>query len=627
MSAPRDDAPPPASGAPDLATLDTLLRGGWLRPLDHALGLALRRLDPPAGAAVELAAALASRALAEGHAGWPLDGAEALLRELQPERPTPALPTPEAWAEALRASPWVAAAAAAVGGEDAPARPAAEAGDAAGRVLCLEHGHVQLRRYREHERGLADALARLAAAPAPARPAAQAAALAALHAALFPADADPRQAEAARRAPEARLLLLTGGPGTGKTTTLARMLLMRVAAAALDGAPPPRIALAAPTGKAAARLADSLRASLERLAGAIDPALAAAIPATARTLHRLLGWRPGAQGFRHDAAHPLEADLVVVDEASMVDLPLMARLLAALPPEAGLVLVGDPDQLPSVETGDVLAALCAVPGLPRVHLARTWRQAEGLDLAPLAGLVREGRAAEALAGLRAGAWRGVHWLTPGTGAEDERALHAELRARALPPLRALAAAADPAAALALALRLRVLTALREGPSGSRALNAWIAEALAPGGDAARPFHGRLLMVTENSPRHGLWNGDVGVLWAEPDGALRAWFEGPDGVRAWLPGSLPAHEDAFALTVHKAQGSEFDEVLLVLPATGARVLARELVYTGLTRSRRAVWLWGGARALEDALARRSERSSTLAARLQTRLGPAPDGTPG
>lgn len=605
MSASTPDAP--------VATLDALLRGGWLRPLDHALGLALQRLDPPAAPAVALAAALASRALAEGHAGWPLDGAEALLRELQPERPTPALPAPEAWAEALRASPWVAA---------ADAHDEAS-GDAAGRVLCLEHGHVQLRRYREHERRLADALAGLAGAPAPARPPAQAEALAALHAALFPADADPRQAEAARRAPDARLLLLTGGPGTGKTTTLARMLLMRVAAAdpaADPAAPPLRIALAAPTGKAAARLAESLRASLERLAGVVDPALAAAIPSSARTLHRLLGWRPGDAGFRHDADTPLEADLVVVDEASMVDLPLMARLLAALPPTASLWLVGDPDQLPSVETGDVLAALCAAPGLPRVHLARTFRQAEALDLAPLAGLVREGRAAEALAGLRADAWRGVRWLTPDAQADDEAALHAALRERVLPALRALAIAPDPATALRLALGLRVLTALREGPSGSRALNAFLAGALAPGGDAARPFHGRLLMVTENSPRHGLWNGDVGVLWAGADGALRAWFEGPDGLRAWLPGSLPAHEDAFALTVHKAQGSEFDAVLLVLPASGARVLARELVYTGLTRSRRAVWLWGGARALEDALARRSERRGTLAARLAMRMTP-------
>ena len=593
-----------------VATLDALLRGGWLRPLDHALGLALGRLEPPAAPEVAVAAALASRALAEGHAGWPLDGAEALLRELQPERPTPALPAPAAWADALRASPWVAAADASGPGE--------RASDAAGRVLCLEHGHVQLRRHREHERRLADALAGLAAAPAPPRPPAASAALDALHAALFPAGADPRQAEAARRAPDARLLLLTGGPGTGKTTTLARMLLMRVAAAAADGAPAPRIALAAPTGKAAARLAESLRASLARLAGAVDPALAAAIPASARTLHRLLGWRPGEAGFRHDAASPLEADLVVVDEASMVDLPLMARLLDALPPGAALWLVGDPDQLPSVETGDVLAALCAVPALPRVHLARTFRQAEDLDLAPLAALVREGRAGEALAGLRADAWRGVRWLTPDAQADDEAALHATLRERVLPPLRALAAAADPAAALALALRLRVLTALREGPSGSRALNAFLAGALAPGGDAARPFHGRLLMVTENSPRHGLWNGDVGVLWAGPDGGLRAWFEGPDGLRAWLPGSLPAHEDAFALTVHKAQGSEFDAVLLVLPSTGARVLARELVYTGLTRSRRAVWLWGGARALEDALGRRSERRGTLAARLAWRL---------
>lgn len=310
----------------------------------------------------------------------------------------------------------------------------------------------------------------------------------------------------------------------------------------------------------------------------------------------------------------------------MVDLPLMCKLVEAVHPQATLLLVGDRDQLPSVETGDVLAALgdAADAGgalaARRVALTRSWRQRNAPQLSQLATCVRAGDADTAVALLDGADAAQLGWHQGGT-----RDLHALLAARALPRYRALQQAASPGEALALAGSLRVLTAVREGPAGSHTLNAWFASTLQPVG--TRPaglFHGALLMITRNSYRHGLYNGDIGIAWAEPDGSLRVWFErdndtgshGP-ALRAWLPAALPEHEPAFALTVHKSQGSEFDEVLLVLPAVGSgfsRALSREGLYTGLTRARRSLALFADEPTLREAIAQPAQRWSGLAERL-------------
>jgi exodeoxyribonuclease V alpha subunit len=508
--------------------------------------------------------------------------------------------------------------------------------------LVFEHGLLYLRRYREYERRLALGLRRVAAAPLPTP---DTAALAALFRVLFPrADTDAAQARAAARALVQALLLVTGGPGTGKTTTIARLLLLLLEQARGAGMPAPRIALAAPTGRAAERMAASLRATAMRLSGTpgIDPALCAALPDEARTLHRLLGVVPDSPRFRHDAAHPLPYDVVVVDEASMVDLPLMCKLVEAIGPGARLVLLGDPDQLPSVEAGDVLAAIvdaagadappsaveCDLLGLPveavtgdlfasrtvaplaghRVHLQRGYRQAESLKLAPLAQAIREGDADRVCALLRAQSLEGVHFHAAATDP-----LAAGLRETLLGPWRALLQATDPAQALEFADRARVLTALRDGPQGAGPLNARIEDALA-GPQRAPYFHGRLLQVTENSARHNLFNGDIGVCLRDDAGALVAWFAGREGVRGFHPAALPAHAGAFAMTVHKAQGSEYDAVWLVLPRADARPLTRELVYTGATRARRALHVCAGEDVLRIGLARRIERISGLRQRL-------------
>ena len=617
-----------------MSLLDALHKGGHLRTLDHALAQSLRRLDRDTPDAVLAAAALASLAVAKGHAGVRLGAADALVEaEI-------AWPDADAWTRQLAASRWV----------DTPDDATAVADPHA--PLVLEGGLLYLRRYREYERALALGLQRIATQPVPE---AGIEPLALLFARLFPqATHDDRQALAAALALRHALLLVTGGPGTGKTTTTARLLVLLVAQALHAGRASPRIALAAPTGRAAERMAESVRQAVQALAAmGVDADLLAALPTSGTTLHRLLGTIPDSPRFRHDGDNPLPFDVVVVDEASMIDLPLMAKLVDAVASGTRLVLLGDPDQLPSVEAGDVLAAILGAvgegdamergdvdvlrpllgdgdktsvlaqeggearfPGI-RVHLQRGWRQSEALDLAPLAAAVREGDADAALGQLRAGTLSNVHFHE---GLADPLELQ---RDALLAHFRALGHAATPADALAQSTRLRLLTAVREGPQGARTLNARIERLLAEGGGAGRApqghFQGQLLIVTENSYRHRLFNGDIGVCMRDAAGTLVAWFPGDDAghPRAFHPAALPAHDSAFAMTVHKAQGSEFDTVWLLLPARGNRVLSRELVYTGITRARRALHVAGSEAVIREALARHAGRWSGLGWRLGAR----------
>ena len=617
-----------------MSLLDALHKGGHLRTLDHALAQSLRRLDRDTPDAVLAAAALASLAVAKGHAGVRLGAADALVEaEI-------AWPDATAWTRQLEASRWV----------DTPDDATAVADPHA--PLVLEGGLLYLRRYREYERALALGLQRIATQPVPE---AGIEPLALLFARLFPqATHDDRQARAAALALRHALLLVTGGPGTGKTTTTARLLVLLVAQALHAGRASPRIALAAPTGRAAERMAESVRQAVQALAASgVDADLLAALPTSGTTLHRLLGTIPDSPRFRHDGNNPLPFDVVVVDEASMIDLPLMAKLVDAVASGTRLVLLGDPDQLPSVEAGDVLAAILGAagegdamgrgdadvlrpllgdagntsvlaqeggearfPGI-RVHLQRGWRQSEALDLAPLAAAVREGDADAALAQLRAGTLSNVHFHE---GLADPLELQ---RDALLAHFRALGHTATPADALAQSTRLRLLTAVREGPQGARTLNARIERLLAEGGGSGRApqghFQGQLLIVTENSYRHRLFNGDIGVCMRDAAGTLVAWFPGDDTdhPRAFHPAALPAHESAFAMTVHKAQGSEFDTVWLLLPARGNRVLSRELVYTGITRARRALHVAGSEAVIREALARHAGRWSGLGWRLGAR----------
>ena len=604
-----------------MSLLRALQQAGVLRTLDDALANTLRRLDPETPDDVLAAAALASLAVAQGHAGFdPASPRQLVDADI-------AWPDADPWMQQLAASRFVAT----------PASPIDEAQTA---PLVLENGLLYLRRYREYERRLAMQLRRIASAAMP-EPGIEP--IAPLFAALFPdAHGGDHQARAAALALHRALLLVTGGPGTGKTTTIARLLVLRIAQALQAGTTPPRIALTAPTGRAAERMAESLRRAVAQMAEhGVDPALLAALPAQASTLHRLLGTIPDSPRFRHHADNPLPFDIVVVDEASMVDLPLMCKLTEAVADGAQLVLLGDADQLPSVEAGDVLAAILGAAGagdalsagdaaalhpllgdVPvdvgtnhlaghRVHLRHGWRQSEALQLAPLAEAVRNGNAAEALSLLRSGTLSNVHFHE---GVDDPLQARPDLLAH----FRTLAAHTDPALALRQANRLRLLTALREGAQGARGLNARIEAALSGRRIGTPPawFPGRLLLITENSYRHGLFNGDVGFCLADADGTPLAWFsgDGSESVRAFHPAALPAHESAFAMTVHKAQGSEFDEVWLQLPRADSRVLSRELLYTGLTRARSVLHVAGSADVITAALARHAGRVSGLGWRL-------------
>ena len=558
-----------------MSVLTSLWRDGWLRNVDHALALSLRHAREDSSDWLLAAVALASRALGNGHSRLPLARAAAFFAEIDASRVAPILPPLDEWLAILAVSPWVF---------DAGATNGTFASGRSEFVLVLEGDAISLRRYHDYECRLASALLRRARAGS-------------------------------------RLQLLTGGPGTGKTTQVARLIVefsqSASASTATTIAAPPRILLAAPTGKAASRLSESVRESLavQVQAGELDGTTAASLPTQASTLHRMLGWQRGG-GFRHDHDHPLPADLVVVDEASMVDLPMMCKLVEAVAPDALLVLVGDRDQLPSVETGDVLAALCEASeaaGSPlsscRTHLTHSHRQGEDVDVLELARLVRDGDAPRAMDGLAQGSFRGVSWRN-----EGDHGLHDGLLAQALPAYRSLPDAPDVATALQRAREFRILCAVREGPSGSATINALVNRALDPLRGGQGWFRGHLLLVTENSYRQQLFNGDIGIAWPDEQGEMRAWFDTDTGPRAWLPAAIPAHESAFAMTVHKAQGSEFGQVAFVLPERGARVISRELLYTGLTRCRRAVTLWATEDVLREGIACRAQRWSGLAERL-------------
>jgi exodeoxyribonuclease V alpha subunit len=506
-------------------------------------------------------------------------------------------------------------------------------------LLLDTEGRLYLQRHFDYERRLARRLL-LAAQAAPTG--VDAATRARLDA-LFGADAQPDwQKLAAALALRQRLVVISGGPGTGKTSTVVNLL-----ACLITQNPQLRIALAAPTGKAAARLGEALR----QRAAQLPPDLRDKLPTQSHTVHRLLGAHPG--GFRHHAGHPLAIDVLVVDEASMLDLALATRLLEAVPGSARIILLGDKDQLAAVESGAVFAELSVDPGLSRecvdalaemcnvpaelitpgaalepsplrdsvVWFTRNYRFAAGSGIALAADDIRCGRAAEFSARLREGADTSVHWLDDSGVAPGAATLQCMAEAYA-PFLDAVQRDPADVAAITRAFeRFRVLCALREGPRGVHAINEQLSRLararLAAPHDARSPWYaGRPVMVLRNDPLLELFNGDIGITLPAADGDLRVYFADAGGGHRAVPTlRLPAHETAFAMTVHKAQGSEFDELLVLFPQRRSRVLTRELLYTAVTRARRRLHLAGGAALLATAIETRTRRDSGLLARLR------------
>ena len=450
-------------------------------------------------------------------------------------------------------------------------------------------------------------------------------------------DGEPNlQHVAARSALGSRLTVVVGGPGTGKTHTIARLLAVLLANDAQSDAPM-RIALAAPTGKAAARLREAIVTAASATLDGV-PVLAPAISAqltnlTATTLHRLLGSRGVSRTrFAHDADHRLPYDIIVVDETSMVALPLMSRLLEAIHPTARLVLVGDPDQLESIDVGAVLSDIAdaaASPDSPLhthvVRLRRPRRQHSGSPIAALADAIRENRPTDVVALLRGGNDTSVAAATAPiepelTFIESERGLSptqaGAIRAVLMPPLeqaRDAALQGGAADALRLLAGIRVLCAHRRGPYGAeywnQSIEQWVLD------DAAHPrdYPGRALLVTHNDARTRLSNGDTGVIVAHPDG-VRAAFRIGDEVHEFAPSQLDGVETAFAMTIHKSQGSEYATVIVVLPPASSPLIGRELLYTAVTRASRRLIVVGSAEAVEAAVCTPGRRVTGLTAAL-------------
>jgi exodeoxyribonuclease V alpha subunit len=569
-----------------MSRLVDIASAAGLDPIDVALADLLARLAGDASAAtLSQTAALVSRERRSGHPCIEL--AHWAGRPLADGDGSTAMPALKEWKRVLGSSPLV--------GDGSSPTP----------LVLDTKARCYLHRYWAAERRVAERI-RGSAPLDPIRPIAGKEVEAAF-VKLFPPPKDgsqDRQADAARAVLRTKLTLMSGGPGTGKTTTVARIL-----ATLLSHDETLDCVLAAPTGKAAARLSESLREQAAKL-DAVPTVRDKLASLEARTIHRVLGFSPRSGKFRYHAERPLPCDVLVVDEASMVDLLLMDALLAAVPRHARLLLVGDKDQLASVEAGFVFGDLCEIAPSSSlrdgaVELDVSWRFKTQSGIAALAEAVRLGDAARAVAALDG--TRGDAQIVP-LPADSTAIIHALASL-----VDGVVEAATPAAALAALASFRVLTPTRRGPHGVETLNRLVERGLVERGHpkSVNWYVGRPVLVTQNDYDIELFNGDIGVAFPDEEtGALRVWFAAAEGLRSIAPGKLPPHETAWAMTVHKSQGSEFDSVVFVLPERESPLLTRELVYTAVTRARRSLVVYGESGALAAAVERKSERVSGL-----------------
>ncbi len=542
-------------------------------------------------------------------------------------------PGPKAWMDCLRASP-------VVGG----------ANDRTPLVLDGE-GRLYLRRYFDYQRLLGDYILEKACQPLtePEEPQALKEGLSRLFGGST--GLPDEQKTAACLACLQKFSVISGGPGTGKTTTVARLLVLRIEQhlaknlAGENGTNPKpfTIYLCAPTGKAAMRLKESLAGALSGMA--VSDEVRIMIPDEVRTIHRMLGTTGHSPYFRYNRDNRLPADLVVVDEASMVDLALMSKLVSALGPETSLVLLGDKDQLASVEAGSVLGDICGLVQNSVVSrplalklenltgqrcvssgetisgtgvenhvtvLTRSYRFGEKSGIGALSRAVNVGNREEALRVLESRDFADVTLENlPG-----KAGLREWLRPVVRETFGRLAGASDARESFAVLDSFRILCAVREGGYGIHEINGLVAEIFREEfrTDTRQEWYpGRPVMVVKNDYTLKLFNGDVGITVRDDrsKGRLKVVFLSGDGsLASFAPDQLPDHETAFAMTVHKSQGSEFDQVLLILPDRDSPLLTRELVYTGITRAKRQVTVMADRNILAGAIERKIRRRSGL-----------------
>ena len=555
-----------------------------------------------------LAGTLASAAVGHGHVCQPLDQ----VTNLPFIADSSLLPDTDRWRTSLLATPVVG-------------RP----GDLSPLILD-EKNRLYLYRFYQYEASVArDLLAR----------ASQTRKIETEHARrllnrLFPRQDAGDQQLAVAMAQITSFLVISGGPGTGKTYTVSRILALAQALA--DD--PLRIGLAAPTGKAAARMDESLRLAKQSLPAEI----ASAIPEQAHTLHRLLGYRPDSDTFYHNRHNPLRCDLLIVDEASMIDLPLMNALLQALPTTTRLILLGDRHQLASVEAGSLFSDLCqktraswsdsfckklnnltgrddlsgtspAESMAERVvQLNTSYRFQDTSGIGALSAAVNSGKT-ERLHRTLAMDFPDLEVVYL-TGKDREHWLSVKL----IENFEQIFLATTLEQAFTAMEQFRCLCAVRKGPSGVENVNALIQKTLREKGCIAQEtdlYPGKPIIIRRNHYGMKLFNGDTGLLWNDREGKLRAWFKRADNsLFPIAPARLPAHDTAWAITIHKAQGSEFTGVLLLLPEEESQVLSRELLYTGITRARNSLALCSSREILEHAVRKKTCRYSGLADKL-------------
>ena len=434
--------------------------------------------------------------------------------------------------------------------------------------------------------------------------------------------------------------VISGGPGTGKTTTVAKILALMIETSVRQM---PKIALVAPTGKAAARMQDAIRLTKSRLD--CPDQIKNGIPDSASTIHRLLGSVPNSPYFKHNEKHPLPVDIVVVDEASMVDLALMSKLVQALPDHAKLILLGDKDQLASVEAGAVFGDICGRGNVPQysshfinqlqgiseaeiasfqshreksglqdciVHLQKSYRFGSDSGIGTISRLVNSGDGKQAAEFIQSNRFADIHWIElPQPGG-----LLNMLKTTIVHQLANYLRSQNPEEIFRYFDQFRLLCALREGPYGVTAMNA-IIEQILRNENLIDPtknwYHGRPILITSNNYQLHLFNGDIGICLRDPESnhELRVFFPDASGKpRKFHPFRLSNYETAYAMTIHKSQGSEFDHVLLLLPDRDAAVLSRELIYTGMTRAKKSISICANEPVFLTAVSRQIERTSGL-----------------